>query len=465
MEASPLDLVTLPKDLDFRKSNESAAMVRGKLSYQRFNSASGSYNSNALCIIRVTANSPGTFWDTKESFIKFTLTNSTGQTITVTNSIHSIFTQLRILASSNVIEEIQDYDRWASVNQDLRNLSQLGNDKVYLEGLCSLTGSVNPTGTVTLPDTEASLTGLVLDLSIGDDTATELYFDANTTVQLYESLDTLNYSVNTISDSGTQDYCLQPYSSFWREGKTAFPIGMLNNGVDIQLRLNSPSIAFSVGGDPGSNVFSISNVYADCKFVELDSPDAEQALMMERQTRGIYYPLSAVLVSQVSQSASATSFAYSVGVPNLRSLRCVLFWYNLTSTQVYGSNSYGRSTNNITSYYVEVGGQRIPAYSIAQSTTNYGEVVFALNRAVGNTGDDSDSLVASHLMATSPIYAVDMELYREDNINSGLDLSGGPSTLFVRGESSSTLATNCYIALVYDSEIVIGASGEAVQVR
>lgn len=355
---------------------------------------SGSGKSN---IIRIPLNVQGLV-DGRHSYLKFTLTNNSGQTFDIYPSVNNIVRRVRILSSSNV--ELERLDNYNNLHATLSDLLMPRDYRVTVGNACE-----------GFEDTQQ------LDATAG----------LEGTVSGY----------STITNGSSRGFAVPLISGFLNSKYIpSFAVG--GSGVVIEIELENTQTAFYVQAAPAAAGYTVSNVRFICDVIDM-SPDFYQSFKEALKMRPIQWGNTCYYGTTSTVAAGSTINAI-LGL-KFRSINAILTTVraigSLNANQVFGMMrlALNGASSTAASYQYRIGSKLYPQAPITVSSEDCSQAMaesYKAFTALGNTAvsgsvrfDNFGTNLALNKARPGPIYAIDLANYSQDVSirESGLDTS------------------------------------------
>ena len=373
--------MSFPKDLNLG-SNKPIA-VSGKPSINRYRSDNSSYQGGDVIKLEIPCGRNGQYLYTSDSFLEFRIKiNQTNTAVAnsstyIDGSVYSLFSRMRILHGSSVVEDTLYCNKLWNAIYDL----QVNENE--RRGDC--------------------ITKLVNDSTAA---ANQVYNNC-CNGQLFH---TSGLAQNAVDSQFLYVSFVLPSALLGSLSQKALPIGLMGaSSLYLELELAPAAIAFvTVTANVQINSYTIDNIYYNAKISTLPS-DVDSALV---QSTGGVINLPAVSykteIKTIAAGASTFNDKFSFQYSSMKNF---LFWVQngvtATSTTQVGMNlrsCTSRPRAGISEYYLTINGEAYPSQSIATPARMYMELLrsfgYLVDTNAGGIISYQNYIVDGHTIAT-----------------------------------------------------------------
>lgn len=432
--------MSLPKVLNYGSNKPMSA--NAKASINRYRSDNSSYTQGDTVRIEVPTNRNGQSLFPHDSFLegKIKINGSASaagaSTIALDQSIYSIFSRLRVIHGSTVLEDTLNANKvWTTLLDIQLNASERCGNSINL---------------------------LVNDAS----TSIGTVYNGGMSGQRF-----LTFSAITgATDSNLFDFCLNiPSALVGSLSQKALPIGEMGaSSLYIELELAPASVAFcSTVATTTINSYTVQDIYYNAKIATLPS-DVQNALnsLGKIELPAFSYKCEVkALPSGISSFNDKIAFNYS-------SIKTFMFFLQNQATAngaIVSRSVSSRTKGNINEYYLSINGESYPTQPIsnisrmycelqrsfdALTDTNFGGILSLKNYNVNDVSATTDAFVIDDSTTNEKrfVASVDLEKFNHSSevLMSGTSTIGQSLNLIVNFSSALGSACNLYAVALYD---------------
>tara|TARA_R110001592_G_scaffold357277_2_gene660155 strand:- start:1699 stop:3105 length:1407 start_codon:yes stop_codon:yes gene_type:complete len=462
-------MASAPNSINY--SNQLPLGIEAKSQRRLFFPSTGdSYSGDGSSIIRISLNYDGML-DTSLSYLKFDFKNSdsTADQGVVRDLGQPEISRLVVSSGGVVLEDIQNYNQLigsilvpAQANQGVVNAEVSNRNAIA--------------GFVTGVNASADAKAKEVVVPKGGASPGQLLYETFSTTNSLDDGQVISNNIS-VTSGGSFSVCYKLVSGLLDNDKY-LPLVLMNNGIDIEIHLESGVRVCSSSADR-SATYEISNVRYVAHLVDLQRDFYDMLRMTQQQSGGVIQ-----IAGQTYRHFSNTIAATSKGEVNFnvpvraRSIKSIFF---CGATQTGGNKTFDLSTTSnmsLDSYQVQIGATKYPPTAIkCDLKTNKGEAYFELMKSFGKLGSNiHDNLLCgsnygrlskiSDVTQGNPLsfspYGIDLETFRAE-LENGIDTSSRalPMTLllnFASGGSSADILTLHTYALI-DSLFFVNMDG------
>ena len=345
--------MSFPKDLNL-SSNKPIA-IASKPSINRYRSDNSSYQSGDVIKIEIPTGRQGQYLYTKDSFLELRIkVNQTNTAVAasatyIDGSVYSIFSRMRILHGSSVVEDTLYCNKlWTAIYDLQVNENERRGD---------------------------CITKLVSD-STG--TANQIFNNCNMGVQFY--------STATANAAGVDSgfffaSIVLPSALLGSLSQKALPIGLMGaSSIYLELELAPAATAFCTALNTVQiNSYTVDNIYYNAKISTLPS-DVDAALI--QSTGGVINLPAVSYKTEMKNIPSGTSAFNDKFSFQYSSLKNFLFWMQNSATATATTQSAmnsrsctARTRATLSEFYLTINGEAYPSQSIATPARMYMELL------------------------------------------------------------------------------------------
>ena len=436
-------MASAPNSINY--SNQLPLGIEAKSQRRLFFPSTGdSYSGDGSSIIRISLNYDGML-DTSLSYLKFDFTaGNVGADQGVVRDLgQPEIARLVVSSGGVVLEDIQNYNQLVGsilvpaqanrgvVNAEICNRNALAGFFGGTAGVDGKTATIRPSG--------------------GASPGALKYESFNKLNTLQGTANSVNISVN----SGAKFSVCYKLISGLLDNDKYLPLVLMNNGIDIEIHLESGIRTCASSNNP--TTYTVSNVRYVAHLVDLQRDFYDMLRMTQQQSGGVIQ-----IAGQTYRHFSNTVPATAKGEVNFnvpvraRSIKSIFF---CGATQTAGAKTFDLSTTsnmNLLSYQVQIGATKYPPTAIqcnmvngAQKTEAYFELMKSFGKLGSNIHDNllcgenyarvsKVSDVGGGIKLSFAPYGIDLETFRAE-LENGIDTSSRalPMTLLLNFDSTA----------------------------
>lgn len=366
----------------------------------------------------------GQYLNQGQSYLKFTITNNDGATLTLDRDASALFSRLTVTHASTVLEDITEYNVLYRMMNDcqvsaIEQISVGSNTVLHNEG------------------------------TVGDNTTT--------------------YPASDITAGASATVCLPLLSGIvGAQCPKYLPLGAMGQGGNLRVTLTLDTLN-NVGmtGDGGDIQLQLSDIELVCSIVEIDS--AGQS-MVEASSAGLYAISSTGYRNYTANAGGNNETQVSLLVPAKASSMKSLFVCQRPQAHLNVATEFGigvRDRADLTEFHVSVGGVRYPAGKPVKAVGGnaFQELMKCFN-GISNINQRCDfgrtryelttSTANDNAIATKGAFVagIELESYGNDGVESGLNTLG--ANMFFEGTYDTiTEAISYSFFSMYDTLITV----------
>lgn len=364
----------------------------------------------------------GQYLNQAQSYLKLTITNNDGATLTLDRSIESLWQRLTVVHASNVVEDITEYSTLVRIMNDCQVSS--------IEQL-----------------TVGSNTVLHNEGTVGDNTTT--------------------YPASDIPAGESRTCCMPLFSGIvGPQCPKYLPLGAMGVGGNLRVTLTLDTLNnIGMTGDGGDVQIQLSDIELVCSIVEVDSAGES---MIQASSAGLYAISSTGYRNYTANAGGAGETQVSLLVPAKASSMKSIFACMRPQAHLNVATEFGqvRDRADLTEFHFSVGGVRYPQKPVKAEGGNAFQELMKCFNGVSNIHQRCDfgrtryelttSTANDNAIATKGAFVagIELESYGNDGVESGVNTLG--SNMFFEGTYDTiTEAQHFSFFSMYDTLISV----------